>query len=114
MLILTPKKRHRKENIKSPRKYLGDMLLDNYRFDLDESFEIITWKQIGLHEKPIVFWNIDGYWDPLFAMMDRIAEEQFSGPESKNLFEIITSLDDLEAALARRPEGPHDPTTKWM
>lgn len=81
---------------------------------LDESFEIITWKQIGLHEKPIVFWNIDGYWDPLFAMMDRIAEEQFSGPESKNLFEIITSLDDLEAALARRPEGPHDPTTKWM
>jgi len=31
LLILTPKKRHRKENIKSPRKYLGDMLLDNYR-----------------------------------------------------------------------------------
>lgn len=81
---------------------------------LDEAFEIITWKQIGLHEKPIVFWNVDGYWDPLFLMMDRIASEKFSGPESKNLFEVITDLKDLETALAKRPEGPHDPTTKWM
>lgn len=81
---------------------------------LDETFEIITWKQIGLHEKPIVFWNVNDYWNPLFDMIDRIANEGFSGAESKNLYEVITDLDELEEALARRPEGPHDPTTKWM
>jgi len=40
LLILTPKKRHRKENIKSPRKYLGDMSLDNYRCDASMATEI--------------------------------------------------------------------------
>ena len=32
---------------------------------LDETFEILTWKQLRLHDKPIVVANIDGYWDPL-------------------------------------------------
>lgn len=81
---------------------------------LDEAFEIMTWKQLGLHEKPVVFWNVNGYWDSLFAMMDKIAEEQFAGAESKNLYQVITDIDDLGAALAKQPEGPLDPKTKWM
>ena len=32
---------------------------------LDETFEIITWKQLGLHDKPVVLVNLDGYWTPL-------------------------------------------------
>lgn len=81
---------------------------------LDEAFEIMTWKQLGLHEKPVVFVNINGYWDSLFAMMDKIAEEQFSGAESKNLCQIITTVEELAAALAKQPDSPLDPKTKWM
>ncbi len=81
---------------------------------LDEAFEIMTWKQLGLHEKPVVFWNVNGYWDPLFVMLDKIASEQFSGAESKNLCQVINTIEELGAALAKQPEGPHDPKTKWM
>lgn len=81
---------------------------------LDEAFEIMTWKQLGLHEKPIVFWNVNNFWDPLFLMLDKIASEKFAGAESKNLCKIISNLGELPAALAAQPEGPNDPTTKWM
>ena len=39
---------------------------------LDETFEIITWKQIGLHDKPIVLVDNDGYWKPLGALLDHV------------------------------------------
>jgi len=48
LLILTPKKRHRKENIKSPRKYLGDMLLDNYRKKFTEGWNSWRVASMGL------------------------------------------------------------------
>ena len=38
---------------------------------LDEFFEALTWRQLGLHQKPIVVLNIAGYWDPLLATLLR-------------------------------------------
>ncbi|WP_068505686.1 LOG family protein [Paenibacillus kribbensis] len=44
---------------------------------LEEYFEIFTWAQLGLHEKPCGLLNINHYYDPLISMFDRMAEEQF-------------------------------------
>jgi len=37
---------------------------------LDETFEIITWRQLGLHDKPIIILDVNGYWSPLSALIE--------------------------------------------
>lgn len=66
---------------------------------LDEFFEILTWRQLGLHEKPIIFLNTEGYWDPVFAMIDRIVGEGFAEPSLAGYYTPVSSVEELEAAL---------------
>lgn len=47
---------------------------------LDELFEALTWRQLGLHDKPILVMNVDGYWDPLKALVGRTIEQGFADP----------------------------------
>ena len=44
---------------------------------LDEFFEIVTWRQLGHHARPVVLYNGSGFWDPLLAAVDRMADERF-------------------------------------
>jgi uncharacterized protein (TIGR00730 family) len=69
---------------------------------LDEAFEILTWRQLRQHEKPVVLVNIEGYWDPLLALVDRVETEGFAhGP--RTLFELADDVDALMALLERTP-----------
>ena len=53
---------------------------------LEELFEMLTWQQIGLHDKPVGLLNSDGYYDQLLAFLDRIvAENYFSDHEHSRL-----------------------------
>jgi uncharacterized protein (TIGR00730 family) len=72
---------------------------------LDELFEIVTWRQLGLHDKPIVLVNLDGYWDPLAAMLDRMVEARFLTPAARGLIAIVDRVDDAIPAL--RNSGSH-------
>lgn len=45
---------------------------------LDELFEVLTWRQIGLHEKPIYLMNINGYWDKLSDLIDHVIAHDFA------------------------------------
>ncbi|KAE9631537.1 TIGR00730 family Rossman fold protein [Parasedimentitalea maritima] len=45
---------------------------------LDELFEVLTWRQLGLHNKPIVILNTDGYWEKLRALLDHVVEQEFA------------------------------------
>ena len=45
---------------------------------LDELFEVLTWRQLGLHDKPIFLLSIDGYWQPLEALLDHVIAEGFA------------------------------------
>jgi uncharacterized protein (TIGR00730 family) len=69
---------------------------------LDEAFEILTWKQIGLHEKPIIIFNHEGYWDHLVALFDNIINTGFAVPATRGMYEVIDSMDAL---VARMGEG---------
>jgi uncharacterized protein (TIGR00730 family) len=66
---------------------------------LDEFFEILTWRQLGLHAKPIIVLNTDGYWDPLLAILDRIIDEGFADLSLKGFVTTVPDVAELEKAL---------------
>jgi uncharacterized protein (TIGR00730 family) len=72
---------------------------------LDETFEIITWRQLGLHDKPIVVIDVDGYWQPFQAMVQHIIDQGFARPSILSLFKVVPSIEAAFAAieLAREP-----------
>ena len=79
---------------------------------LDELFEIITWAQIGLHQKPIGLLNIDGYFDLLVAFLEHVNQEGFMYEEHSNLYTIDETPEALwKKLLAYRPPPDLD---RWV
>jgi uncharacterized protein (TIGR00730 family) len=67
---------------------------------LDEFFEVLTWAQIGLHRKPILLLDVEGYWQPLVALIDHVIAEGFADAGLKRHFRVVADIAGLEAALA--------------
>jgi hypothetical protein len=65
---------------------------------LDETIEILTWRQLRLHDKPILLCDVAGSAAPLVAAIEASIEAGFAGTETRRLFE---RLDGVEATLAR-------------
>ena len=63
---------------------------------LDETMEITTWRQLDLHKKPVIILNIDGYWDPLLAMLDNVISEGFMHNGHLQHFETVDSVAGLK------------------
>ena len=61
---------------------------------MDEFFEVLTWAQLGLHNKPIVLMNVDGYWDPLIARMDHMIKSGFADTSLRDLFAVKADASD--------------------
>jgi uncharacterized protein (TIGR00730 family) len=66
---------------------------------LDEFFEVLTWRQLGLHAKPIILLNTEGYWTPLVAMIDRIVTEGFAEASVRDFVSVAADVPALEAIL---------------
>jgi uncharacterized protein (TIGR00730 family) len=66
---------------------------------LDEMFEILSWKQLGLHDKPILLADIGGYWAPLRALLDDIVTKGFARPEVRELLQVVPTVAALMVAL---------------
>jgi uncharacterized protein (TIGR00730 family) len=62
---------------------------------MDEFFEILTWRQIGLHDKPILILNELGYWDPLLELLSHIKTQKFMKEKDFDLFNVFTNLEDM-------------------
>jgi uncharacterized protein (TIGR00730 family) len=77
---------------------------------LDETFEVLTWKQLKLHDKPIVVVDIAGYWRPLEALIDHVIREGFASPGMRQQFQVVDTLDQLVETLtaAAPPRVPAD------
>ena len=67
----------------------------------DELFEILTWRQLRLHDKPILIVDVAGWARPLIGVIDRAIADGFADPSARALFE---HLPDVPAALARLAE----------
>lgn len=61
----------------------------------EEFFEILTLKQLGRHEKAIVNYDINGYFDPIIDMLNKAIEEKFMTSASKELFYSTTDMNDV-------------------
>ena len=66
---------------------------------LEEFFEVLTWAQLGLHNKPIYLIDIQGYWQPLAALIDHVIAEDFADASLKELFQLVPDVSALEASL---------------
>ena len=74
---------------------------------LDETFEILTWRQLGLHDKPIFLVDVAGYWQPLRDLLAHIVAQRFTQSLVPRLLEIVPDVGELMRALAHtQPAGP--------
>ncbi|GLQ07066.1 cytokinin riboside 5'-monophosphate phosphoribohydrolase [Sneathiella chinensis] len=70
---------------------------------LDETFEMITWRQLSLHDKPIILVNYKNYWQPFLSLIDSMIEAGFAEPSARDLFTVVESLEDILDALEDSP-----------
>ena len=68
---------------------------------LDEFFEVLTWRQLGLHDKPILLLDTEGYWQPLDALIGHVIAHGFATPRLRNLYRLIADVPALDAALRK-------------
>jgi uncharacterized protein (TIGR00730 family) len=78
---------------------------------LEEFFEVLTWAQLGEHDKPCGLLNVAGYYDPLLAVFDRMVDRDFLRGEHRKL--VLVERDP--SALLERFEVYEPPkTVKWI
>ncbi|MCP4891738.1 MAG: TIGR00730 family Rossman fold protein, partial [Planctomycetaceae bacterium] len=68
---------------------------------LDEFFEVLTWRQLGLHEKPILLLNINGFWDPLVGLLDHVIDQGFAESTIKSFVQVVDSVTEAEVRLSQ-------------
>jgi uncharacterized protein (TIGR00730 family) len=72
---------------------------------LDEFFEVLTWRQLRFHDKPIVLVEGGGYWRPLLDLIDWIIKHRYARPGFRRLFRVVPDISRVIPALraAHRP-----------
>ncbi|MBA2117784.1 LOG family protein YvdD [Planctomycetes bacterium FF15] len=78
---------------------------------LEELFEVITWAQLGFHAKPCGLLNVEGFFDPLLAMLDQAADQQFMSPENRSL--LLTASEPSEVLQQLIDAHPHE-NPRWI
>jgi uncharacterized protein (TIGR00730 family) len=77
----------------------------------DELLEILSWSQLGIHDKPIGLLNVAGFYDGLIGLLDRAVHDQFARPEHRQLLFVATEPEELLDGLAsHRPRR----LPKWV
>lgn len=69
---------------------------------LDEIFEVLTLRQLGYHDKPIIVVDLAGYWQPLLAMIERVVDQGFADASIRDLY---CTVDSVEGVMERLGAG---------
>jgi uncharacterized protein (TIGR00730 family) len=78
---------------------------------LDEMFEMLTWRQLGLGDKPCAFLDVDGFYAPLVAMLDRMVDERFLHADQRH---DLWHGDDIDTLFAWMRDYRPARATKWL
>lgn len=70
---------------------------------LDETFEIITWRQLKLHDKPVILVNLEGYWNPLLRLVEHQTAEGYLRGGNAGLFQVVDRVDQVIEAADKSP-----------
>ena len=85
----------------------GFLILPGGLGTLDETMEVLTWRQLGLHSKPLIILNVAGYWDPLLKLAEHFIAEEFADPSLRDFYTVQTTATRVLAYLATlRAENP--------
>lgn len=70
---------------------------------LDELIEVLTWRQLGLHKRPLVVVNTNGYWEPLLGLLDHLIAHGFADQAVRDFLAVVpdsgAAIDAIEAML---------------
>ena len=91
-LIETPDMGSRKQTINDMTD--AAIILPGGCGTLDEFFEIVTLKQLGVYLKPIVILNVDGYYDHLLLHLERSMQENFMRNEHRDIWKVATTAEE--------------------
>ena len=78
---------------------------------LEEFFEVLSWAQLSIHEKPCGLLNVDGFWDPLSVLFDHAVTEGFVHPDHRSL---VLTEGNPRALLERMERYTRPETRKWL
>ncbi len=82
----------------------GFVILPGGLGTLEECFEVIAWKQLRLHKKPIVLLNIDDCWKNLATLVKDVVRAGFAHDNIDDLFTIVNNVDDVFTVLDEAPD----------
>ncbi len=69
----------------------------------EELLEVITWKQLGIFTKPIIIVNVNGYYDPLIAMLHKAIDEKFMRELHRDIWTVVNSAEEVIPAIKNAP-----------
>jgi uncharacterized protein (TIGR00730 family) len=81
---------------------------------LDELFEILTWRQLEMHDKPLIIANIKSYWDPLKTLIHHVVEHRFARPMDEKLLLFVSTVKEIVPLLKELPAPQVDVTSKYI
>jgi uncharacterized protein (TIGR00730 family) len=78
---------------------------------LEELFEAITWKRLGLYFGPVLLVNVNGFFDPCLELLARCVEERFMDAKHSAMWSAVAAPEDVATALRNEPAWPGDART---
>jgi uncharacterized protein (TIGR00730 family) len=81
---------------------------------MEEMCEIMTWRQLGIHDMPIVIANLKNFWGPFLETIENIIQQGFMRETDLKLATVVDKIDDIMEAFDRAPQESFDPSSKWI
>ena len=71
---------------------------------LDETIEILTWRQLGLHDKPVIIADIAAYWAPLLGLIEHVIADGFAYAPLRDYYRVVARVEDVLPTLVALPQ----------
>ncbi|ESQ91742.1 lysine decarboxylase [Asticcacaulis sp. AC460] len=67
---------------------------------LEEAIELMSWRRLDLHKKPVIFLNVNGFWDPFFTLIEHTLKTQFTPVSFRNTYHSVDTVEEVLPAIA--------------
>jgi len=76
---------------------------------LEEVIELLSWRRLDLHAMPVVFYNPDNFWGPLFALFQHTVDAKLTPPAFMDAWTVVDTVEDIVPALLAGPKAGASP-----
>jgi uncharacterized protein (TIGR00730 family) len=74
---------------------------------LEEVIEVLSWKRLDLHHKPVIFLNINGFWDTLLAAIETGIEQKMTPDTFRQAYSVVNTVEEAIALMQSADDLPH-------